>query len=98
MSKYLGVKYLYEDDNLESNCKLPDNCNVILTSEDLSVMPPEWIASLRQAALEVDADLIFQLVDRIPPDHTGLARGLAELAQNFCFDEIIELTQGKHRD
>lgn len=91
MSKYLGVKYIYEDENLESDNKLPDNCNIILTSEDLSVMPPEWIASLRQAALEVDADLILQIIEQIPQKYHTLAEKLRKLTLQYDFDAIIEV-------
>ena len=66
--------------------------NYELRAEGLNVMSDDWVAELHQAAIQVDADLIFQLVDQILPIHTVLAQGLAELARNFCFDEIVELT------
>ena len=57
-------------------------------------MPSEWVIQLRQAAIQVDADCILQLIEQIPAVHACLSKGLTDLAQNFGFDEIIELTQG----
>ena len=56
-------------------------------------MPAEWVAALHQAAIAVDAELIFQLIEQIPEAHQSLAQGLAELTRNYGFDEIIELIQ-----
>lgn len=56
-------------------------------------MPVEWVAELNQAALEVDAERIFQLIEQIPPTHLDLAQGLTDLVNRFCFDEILEFTQ-----
>ncbi|MCG8363421.1 MAG: ATP-binding protein [Pseudanabaenales cyanobacterium] len=64
-----------------------------LPTASLQVMSAEWIAELQQAAVQVDADWIFQLIDQIPSAHSSLAEGLADLTDRFCFDEIIDLTQ-----
>ena len=64
-----------------------------LPPASLQVMSAAWIAELQQAAIQVDADWIFQLIDQIPPVHSCLAKGLADLTHRFCFDEIIDLTQ-----
>jgi two-component system sensor histidine kinase/response regulator len=58
-------------------------------------MPAEWIVSLHQAALAVDADRILELIEQIPQTHLALAEGLTELVHHFCFDEILELTEGE---
>ena len=64
-------------------------------AEDLTVMSPEWIKQLNQAAIQVDADAIFKLLEQIPDTHSSLARALSDLTQGFYFDEIIQLTQLK---
>ena len=88
MAEQLGIKYLYE---AEAPSKKIQQASHI--SPDLSPMPPEWIASLRQAAIEVDADRIMQLVNTIPAHQSTLAEALKELVNNYCFDEIIALTE-----
>ena len=63
---------------------------------DLSVlasMPTEWLANLRQAAIEVDADLIGQLIEQIDSSNIYLAQELTRMLNNFEYDEIIELTE-----
>ncbi|GAB1542010.1 hypothetical protein NUACC21_46830 [Scytonema sp. NUACC21] len=60
-------------------------------SSELMVMPEQWRRELYQAALEVDADKIVQLIEQIGPTHQALSQKLTELVQNFCFDEILEL-------
>ena len=98
MAQHLGVQYIYANGSQPSavSSQQSEQANgYALRAKSLSVMSDQWVADLRQAAIQVDADLIFQLVDQIPPAHITLAQGLAELAHNFCFDEIIELTQGE---
>jgi two-component system sensor histidine kinase/response regulator len=44
----------------------------------------------------VDADKIVQLIAQIPEADLSLAEGLTELVRHFCFDEILELTEGEY--
>ena len=88
MAEQLGIQYLYETEassiSTKSNpLKLPS----------LESMSPEWIADIRQAAIEVDADTLLELIKQIPSDRLNLANGLKELINNYCFDEIINLTE-----
>ena len=64
-----------------------------ITSQNLEIMPREWIASLHQAAIEVDADTIFQLISRIPNQYQVLAERLTILTRNYDFDAIIALSR-----
>ena len=101
MAQHLGIRYVYENESQKSEVRSQKSEKLErfkLRAESLTVMSDEWISDLRQAAIQVDADLIFQLVNQIPPAHTALAQGLTELAHNFCFDEIIDLTQGDAND
>ncbi|MBF2008664.1 MAG: response regulator [Chlorogloeopsis fritschii C42_A2020_084] len=98
IAKHLGVKYIYTQQQeskqtqvYNSNFRLENK----LKSDDLIVMPPSWREQMCQAALEVDADKIVQLIELIPKTHSALADKLTKLVRNFCFDEILELTQGE---
>jgi len=92
MAEHLGVEYLYEDP-MRSTVEPTLATSQALTPQDFAVMPPQWIVRLRQAAIQVDADLILQLLDQIPENQSALAERLAELTRNFCFDEMIDLIQ-----
>ena len=92
MAEQLGVKYLYETELSTQNIE-----QTSLSLPNLELMPPEWIASLHQAAIEVDADSIMQLISEIPPGNSSLAQAFTELTSNYCFDEIINMTEGKSK-
>ncbi len=91
MAEHLGVQYRYR---LETPPAVPAPAvPQSLAPDDLAVMPPGWLAQFHQAALEVDADQLQQLIGQIPAKHQHLAEPLSTLTQNFCFDELIALTQ-----
>ncbi|HBB33710.1 MAG TPA: hypothetical protein DDZ80_17250 [Cyanobacteria bacterium UBA8803] len=94
MAEYLGVRYVYaqESDSQEAKAQRSRGEGGNPTADDLSVMSAEWVVKLHQAALEVDADRIFQLIEQIPETHVALAEGLTDWVRRFCFDEILELT------
>ncbi|MCE3389820.1 hypothetical protein LCD21_14375, partial [Staphylococcus aureus] len=51
MATHLGVRYVYE----KEQPTLPQSvAQARLTTEDLNVMPSEWVAQLHQAALCID--------------------------------------------
>ncbi|MEM8807103.1 MAG: GAF domain-containing protein, partial [Cyanobacteria bacterium P01_G01_bin.38] len=91
MAQHLGVRYVYTaTDQLSSTQPVSDS---MLQAGSLSVMPDEWIDQLHQAAVRVDADVIFQLLKQIPEDQAALADVLSDLTHRFCFDEIVDLIQ-----
>lgn len=95
MAEQLGIKYLYEtetssqDDNHSQKTGYPSS-----DLPNLQLMPPRWIAALRQAAIEVDGERLLELIDEIPSEGSTLARALKKLINSYCFDEIITLTEG----
>ncbi|MEO1299812.1 MAG: response regulator, partial [Cyanobacteria bacterium J06636_16] len=96
MTQHLGVRYVYAEDNQPVSRSRPQLARTVglkLTADNLSVMSQEWLTQLHQAAVRVDADIIFQLLEQIPADHAPLAENLSDLTHRFCFDEIVELTQ-----
>ena len=96
MNKYLGVEYLYkekkEEQDLEEDADSDVEYQIKLTPEDLSVMSQEWIAKLHQAAIEVDADSILQIIEQIPESNKTLADKLRKVTSQYDFDTIIELS------
>jgi hypothetical protein len=64
-----------------------------LTTEDLSVMPTDWVVELHRAALCVDDNRILELIEEIPETEANLANTLTDLVDNFRIDIIIDLTQ-----
>ncbi|MCZ6635915.1 MAG: ATP-binding protein [bacterium] len=88
MAEHLGVRFVYESDSVSA----PPKPSRELTSEDLSVLPSDWMAELNQAAARADADLIALLLEQIEPDHGVLAGALKDLVYDFRFDRLMDLT------
>ncbi|MEH2139052.1 PAS domain S-box protein [Nostoc sp.] len=96
IAEYLQVDYIYAQENSEA--EIDNNSENIQSSildlhSCLMVMPTEWLVELNQAAFEIDAERIFQLIKQIPPTHSVWAEKLANLVRCFCFDEILDLTE-----
>ena len=57
----------------------------------LAKMPSSWLLQLRRAALRLNADSCFQLLEQIPPSEAKLFQMLVDLLDNFRFDIMIDL-------
>ena len=91
IGQYLNVTYLYEqtvETNTDSEALLHE-----LTQASLAVMPKLWRSQLYDAAAQVDNQEIFQLLQEIPDEYQSLAQGLADLAEQFRCDKIIDLAK-----
>ncbi|MBW4542713.1 MAG: PAS domain S-box protein [Myxacorys chilensis ATA2-1-KO14] len=98
LAEHLGVTYICDEERETSSF----SSSFGLARLSLQNMPIEWITELHQAALAVDAERIAQLIKQIPDcgsfevaqsANQELADVLTELTQQFCFDEILELTE-----
>ncbi|MBE9169807.1 PAS domain-containing protein [Pleurocapsales cyanobacterium LEGE 06147] len=92
MAEYLGVQFVYESQGRVTEPQSSCSDLGAISSEVLKTMPKEWVAALHQAAVEVDADSIYQLLQQISETNSSLAQELTNLTRQFCFDEIIALT------
>ncbi|MBN3960914.1 PAS domain S-box protein [Nostoc sp. NMS8] len=96
IAEYLQVRYIYAEENSENltNNNLENiQFSIVHLRSAITLMPTQWVTELNQAAIEVDAERIFQLIEQIPQAHSVLAEKLANLVRSFCFDEIIDLTE-----
>ncbi|NJN86637.1 MAG: response regulator [Leptolyngbyaceae cyanobacterium SL_7_1] len=99
MTEFLGVRYVYADSALlTTHHSLPQSGEPTLASitEQLALMPVDWVKQLHQAAANVNAKLVHKLIEAIPAEQHSLATALAQLVDDFCFEEIVELTQQPH--
>jgi two-component system sensor histidine kinase/response regulator len=94
ISEYLGVQYEWEQEseageqNKEPAAKLTDSDLMNMLSE----MPVEWVTQVCYAASEGSDDKVLQLLEQIPAEKAALASALRDLAENFQFDKIMQLT------
>ena len=93
INQYLGVKYIYEEDDLERSHNLLENTSINIIPQELDIMSAEWVAALHQAALEVDADLLLQIIEQIPKQYQTLIEKLRKLTLEYDFDAILEISE-----
>ncbi|WP_445302461.1 response regulator [Microcoleus sp. K4-B3] len=92
IAHHLNLRYIYEEENSSTSFSAPTLLKS-LTTEDLSVMPTDWVVELHRAALCVDDNRILELIEQIPETEANLANTLTDLVDNFRIDIIIDLTQ-----
>jgi hypothetical protein len=94
MAHFLGVRYIYEQEQPESSPAQPaETVSEISLSEALRSMPTEWIQQLYEAAESIDNEEILRLISQIPATHTFLARTLGDWVNQFRCDRIIDLVE-----
>ncbi|MGV0103873.1 hypothetical protein NSTCB13_02512 [Nostoc sp. DSM 114160] len=55
-------------------------------------MPPEWLQQVHYAAASCSDELILELLKQIPSDNAQVFQVLRDLANNYQFEKIMELT------
>ncbi|MGL5831851.1 MAG: response regulator, partial [Waterburya sp.] len=85
IAQHLGVRYVYESVNqiTISNFKL--------TADTLNIMSHEWLGKLEQATSRLDANLLTELLQEIPGEHSDLKNALQKQVDDFDFDKILGL-------
>ncbi|WP_107667908.1 GAF domain-containing hybrid sensor histidine kinase/response regulator, partial [Cyanothece sp. BG0011] len=93
MAQYLGVNYVYEESMPTQMEETSGDEPLTIISDDLTVMPTQWITQIHQRAREGNDLSLLELLEAIPPEETTLKKALNELIENFQFDDIIELSK-----
>ena len=93
--QYLGVEFLYQSPpevNAEGRQQTPGQAPAYA---DLSVglkgMPSQWLAELHQASCQLRGKKVMQLIGEMPPEKAIFASQLQSLAENYQFDQIVQL-------
>ncbi|MEH2079483.1 MAG: PAS domain S-box protein [Nostoc sp.] len=96
LSEYLGVQYIYQEESYQLTNLKQQRSKSMLTLTDLvtllSEMSPEWIKQLYTAAAQCSDDLILELIEQIPSENAVLQNFIKNLAHDFQFEKIMELT------
>jgi CheY-like chemotaxis protein len=99
MNKHIGVRYIYED-NASSKSEKSDSSDFSETTAPNIInpllfqrLPVVWVASLKQALLNVDLDSLSTLIAHISRKDTVLAQALTYHIDNFEYDKILSLIQ-----
>jgi PAS domain S-box-containing protein len=93
LAEHLGVRFVYEEMEIEDRDRDERGAARELSPADMAGLPLDWIAGLRQAATQLDTDVILDLLDCIREQNAPLAAALENLVHDFRFDTILSLTQ-----
>ena len=93
MAEYLGVRYVYAENTESSAIQAHSGANFLLEPAALQIMSRKWLIQLEQAAADLDEELIVELLNQIPTEHTLLAQAIQNKVDDFDFDDIVDLVQ-----
>ena len=86
LTKYLGVKFIYQDQPRSSAI-------VELSPEMLSVLPLALRQQLHEAASKLDIDETDEVIAQIHNLAPDIAQSLQKLAQSYQFEQIIQIVK-----
>ncbi|HSH02380.1 MAG TPA: PAS domain S-box protein [Anaerolineae bacterium] len=87
LEKHLGLNFIFDEDNA-TNIDTPS-----LAADNITHIPPALLGQLHQATLEADFDAIFTTISHIQTDYPAIATSLAELANNYQYDQLLTLIE-----
>ncbi|MEW6493832.1 MAG: response regulator [Cyanobacteriota bacterium] len=94
MSKHLGVRYIYDESpELDASHQKEAEIQNALTSKGVAALPLDLLTELKQAATCIDMQKVDSLIAEIRNHNRDLAEGLAQLAADFKYDEILTRIQ-----
>ncbi len=96
IAQYLGVRYLYQRSQVSSKSSItvPENPQEKIKNLQLQIaqMPTQWVEQLNYFASAADSEQILLLLAEISEESSFLAEAIADLVDNFDFEQIIDLT------
>ena len=87
MHQHIGVRFVY--DELETESVIPQDA----LTPALAALPKELLAQLQEAVYASDIELMEQRIAQISRLDSALANQLTKLADEFEYDEILELIE-----
>lgn len=100
LKEYLSLEYLYADATSQSESQLtPSSCNCkhsanLVNPALVASLPTEWLQALDNATVCGNDRTIVELAAHLPPELVELRTRLIELAENYQFEQILQLIHG----
>ncbi len=91
MSKHLGVRYVWENSDLDESSGWEERDRRELTAASLGALPAEWVAELKQALLIADLDLAGRAIAQIRERDAALASAIERCLDRFDYDTILNV-------
>ncbi len=97
--KYLNVRFVYEELDLEMQPPLPKAWqDDLITPADLQALPPEILSELQAATITADMTQILKVIEQISLHNPLAAEQLAGLANDFEYKKILNLIDESGED
>jgi PAS domain S-box-containing protein len=96
LSEHLGLKYTSRIETINTGVIDQSTqmfANVAEVVSHLSQMSPEWLQQIHYAAASCSDEVILQLLNQIPSDNDPVFQVFKDLANNYQFEKIMELTR-----
>jgi two-component system, sensor histidine kinase and response regulator len=100
MEELLGLRYIYEEEDKLNSEKITEFkgefkglINEQSIESQLNKIPKQWLQSIFNAASECCDEKIIQLMEEMPREFNLAAQHLTDLANDFLFEEIINLVK-----
>ncbi|WP_414548299.1 ATP-binding protein [Anabaena sp. CCY 0017] len=98
VKQHLSVKYISQGEitktaDVHQERQILSQAPEIL--RELSQMSPTWLENIHHAAAICSDDLIFELLQEVPPAKSQLFQLFRDLASEYQFEKIMELTRTK---
>ena len=87
MSRHIGVRYIYEEPTAADAAAE----NVAIAKVAMAAIPAEWLATLEQAILEADWELMTSAIAQIRTLDNALADRLQKSIERFEYENILNL-------
>ena len=99
MHKHLGVRYIYDEneDENEASSSVTVAEQKSLTPAALTALPAPLLVPLQEAVEGSDIEMMEQVLAQISLLDLALANQLTTLADDFEYDEILELIEEANR-
>ncbi|TAE57982.1 MAG: response regulator [Nostocales cyanobacterium] len=90
LSKHLGVKFIYEENQMESLGQVEEKT---LNSQHFRCMDQVWINKFYEAVLEADNNIVLDLIQAIPQTEIFLIQSITKLTRQFEFEKLVDLIE-----
>lgn len=92
MAKHLGVRYIYQEQELPSHSS---NVTVepLKLTDLLAAISRKWIVKLHKSALDADSELVYKILEDVPESHALVRQTFKDWVNKFQFEKILDLTE-----
>ena len=95
MHKYLNIQFVYDETDQENDDSRKRTDRTRLR-EEMATLPYDWRKEFQEAVVALDTELMNAQIDQIRTQHSWLAAVLSSMIDNFDYDRVLALLQGKN--